>query len=226
MMVDTRVNGLSLKAYHAELVEYTVSECDYDKGYILPPARLIPEKIKTRLGLRTVTITLDFEGDHLHEIATVISMFTAALRKEANLLLPDGYYYWCEYSKASVPKQKAPWIQQVKFTLAGFRHGPLEYRTVSGVKTIAVGGNYETPAIIRLLPDAGVTQISVNGITIRNVNGEVTIDGIYTTVHDAAGNNKFADTDMTAWPTLQPGDNTITISDGVTAEISYYPIFQ
>lgn len=226
-MVDTRINGMLLKVFHAELLEYTVGQCDYSDGYILPSGRLIPEKLRSRVGLRPITLTIDFEGKSLYEITLEISKVTAMLRKEAKLLLPDGFYYWCEFDKASTPKQKAPWIMQVKFTLSGFRHGPMQYVTLSESQTIKVEGNYETPATLHITPDDGITEVTVAGITVTNLTGSVTIDGIYTTIMDENGLNKFRDApDMTAWPCLQPGENEIAVSEGATVEISYYPIYQ
>lgn len=226
-MVETKINGRLLKVFRANLLEYTVGECDYEGGYMLPAARMIPEKLSSRIGLRPITLTLDFEGSSFHEITLTISEVTAMLRKEARLLLPDGFYYWCEFDKASTPKAVAPWILQVKFTLSGFRHGPMQYKTLSSTKTIKVEGNYETPAKLVITPDEGVTEFTVAGISVVNVTGTVTIDGIFTTIKDENGMNKFKDApDMTVWPTLQPGENEISVSDGVTVELSYYPIFQ
>lgn len=228
-MIETRINGRFLSVYRANLLEYTVGDTDYSDGYILPAGRMIPQKLSSRIGLRSITMTIDFEGESLYEITLAISEVTAMLRKEARLLLPDGFCYWCEYDGASTPKQVAPWIMQVQFSFSGFRHGPMRYFTLSESQTVTVEvyGNYETPAVITVTPDDGVTEFTVAGITVENVAGPVTIDGIYTTITDSSGRNKYQDAPgMTQWPSLQPGENTITISDGVTVEIGYYPIYQ
>jgi len=226
-MTETRINGRFLSVFHANLLEYTVGDTDYSDGYILPAGRMIPQKLSSRIGLRPITMTIDFEGESLYEITMAISEVTAMLRKEARLLLPDGFYYWCEYDGASAPKQVAPWIMQVQFSFSGFRHGPMRYLMLSESQTVEVCGNYETPAVITVTPDDGVTEFTVAGITIENVTGPVTIDGIYTTITDVNGGNKYRDAPgMTQWPSLQPGENTIDVSGGVSVEIGYYPIYQ
>lgn len=225
-MVQTKINGIPLESYKCDLLEYTVGASDFSKGYMLPSARIIPAKISSHIGLRAITLLLDFVGESDHDITMAISRMTADLRKEAHLLLPDGFYYWCEFGKCSAPKRKAPWIQQVKFTLYGFCHGPMQYETVAQSQTVVAAGNYETPAILHIIPDDGVDEVTVCGVTIRNLSGAVTIDGVKTTIKDDAGLNKFRDADMTEWPKLQPGENEITVSDGVVVEIGYYPIYQ
>lgn len=226
-MFDTKINGRHLDMFNAKLLDYTVGECDYKDGYLLPSARLIPEKLRSRIGLRPITLTVDFEGADIHSITLLISNLTAMLRKEARLLLPDGFNYWCEFDSASTPKLVAPLIMQVKFSLSGFRHGSMQHRTLTSTRTIKVEGNYETPARLVVTPAEGVTEFSVAGITVVNVTGTVTIDGIYTTIMDENGLNKYRDApEMTVWPTLQPGENEIRVSDGVKVELSYYPIYQ
>ena len=117
----------------------------------------------------------------------------------------------------------APWIDQVTFYLHGLRHEEIVTQHFAASGKMAVEGNMKTPAIVKLTPASGSSSMSFNGITV-NSSSVVIIDGVYTTVKDANGNNVFGSTDMTEWPKLAPGDNTITIS-GCSADISYYPIY-
>lgn len=221
--IETRINGASLDLYRAKLLDYSIGAVEYSDGYITPAAKLFPVKITPKIGMREITITLDFEGDDARQLSKSISSFTAALMANADIELPDGFHYWSVYDSASAQAHVAPWIDQVTFNLHGLRHEEIVTATFAASGKLTVEGNMNTPAIVKLTPRSGASSMSFNGITI-NSSSVVTIDGVYTTVFDANGNNVFGDTDMTEWPKLTPGDNSITIS-GCTAEISYYPIY-
>ena len=224
-MIEPKINGHRLVEFGAEMVEYTVGPCGFDDTYILPPARIIPVTLTSRVKLRTVTMTLDFMADSARKAALNISKVTAMLFGENHLILPDGFCYWCAYTKSSTPAEKAPWIWQVKFTFVGFRHDAMETIKLTESSTIYIDGNVETPLIVTITPADDTTEVTFNGITVSNMDGAVTIDGVYTTVLDADGLNKFQDTDMTKWPVLEPGNIDVTVSGDAVFEISYYPIW-
>ena len=222
-VIETRINSASLDMYRAKLLDYSIGAVEYSDGYITPVAKPFPVKLTPKIGMREVSLTLDFEGDDAREIARSISSFTAALMANADIELPDGFHYWCVYDSATPQVRVAPWIDQVTFYLHGLRHEEIVTQHFAASGKMAVEGNMKTPAIVKLTPRSGASSMSFNGITV-NSSSVVTIDGVYTTVLDANGNNVFGDTDMTEWPKLDPGDNTIALS-GCTAEISYYPIY-
>ena len=66
--------------------------------------------------------------------------------------------------------------------------------------------------------------MKVLGVTVKNAAGIVIIDGLKKTV-TKDGLNKFADTNLTSFPMLQPGLNTVDIEGASEVEISFYPIF-
>ncbi len=222
---EAMINNAPLSLYKAELVEYSVGACEYSNSYLIPPAGFIPVKVDGNVGTRKVSITLDIFGDSSAEIAMRISELTAALHKNAELFLPDEFYYTCVYTGCSEPEEKAPWISQVTFDFEGYRHRALTTEEFTSSGKMFVEGNCGAPAIISIVPNsAGVKTASVNGITIKNIIGTVVIDGIEKTVTQG-GKNKFADTNLARFPTLQPGYNDIMIDGNVTVGISYYPIY-
>ena len=223
-LFDTEINGQILDVFKAHLVSYTVGACSYDNGYMSPPSSIFPVRLDGKVGLRSVVMTMDFEGDSFAEISLNISNLTAMLHKEALLFLPDGFYYTCVFEGASEPKEKAPWILQVKFTFSGVRHKALKTESFTQSGKMYVDGNYKSSAIVRIVPNTGTTEVTVNGITVQNIAGEVVIDGIKKTVMQN-GVNKFADTNMTEFPYFECGENDVTINGNATVELSYYPIF-
>lgn len=223
-LFDTEINGQMLNVFKAHLVSYSIGACEYNNGYMTPPSSIFPVRLDGKVGLRKVEMTMDFEGDSMAEISHNISNMTAMFHKEALLFLPDGFYYTCVFESVSDPKEKAPWILQVKFTFSGVRHKALKTESFTESGKLYVDGNYKSSAIIRIVPNTGTTEVTVNGTTVQNIAGEVVIDGIKKTVMQN-GANKFADTNMTEFPYFECGYNEVTINGNATVEISYYPIF-
>lgn len=221
-VIEPRINGMLFTVFRAKMLTYKVGACDYSTGYLLPPASMIPVKLAQTVGLRSITLTFDFEGDTPREIAMNISKVTALMQEMPDIILPDGFCYCCVYEKQSTPEEKAPWIHKVQYTLSGFRHEPMETVTLAQTGTVNVGGNYKTPAVLRITSTA--STVKVLGVTVKNAAGVVIIDGLKKTV-TKDGLNKFADTNLTSFPMLQPGLNTVDIEGASEVEISFYPIF-
>lgn len=220
--IAPKINGMLFENYKAQLQSYKVGACDYDNGYLLPPASMMPVKLKPTLGLRSIVLSFDFEGGTPREIAMNISKVTTLMQDMPDILLPDGFSYSCVYEKQSTPEEKAPWIMRVQYTLSGYRHEPKETVTLLETGNVFVGGNYKTPAVLKITSAADT--VKVLGTTIKGATGTVVIDGIKKKV-TKDGLNKFADTDLTNFPALVPGLNTIDIDGADEVEVSFYPIF-
>ena len=221
-VIEPKINGTLFTEYKAKMLSYKVGACDYSTGYLLPPVSMIPVKLAQTVGLRSITLVFDFEGDTPREIAMNISTVTTLMQEMPDIVLPDGFVYRCVYEKQSTPEEKAPWIHNVQYTLSGFRHEPLETVTLTQTGTVNVGGNYKTPAVLRITSTA--STVKVLGITVNDAAGVVIIDGLKKTV-TKDGLNKFADTNLTSFPMLQPGLNNVDIDGASEVEISYYPIY-
>ncbi len=223
MIIVPTINGQRLGVWDAQIVSYTVGACDYSNGYLLPPRSVFPVGLDGNIGLRPVVLDLDFEGT-AHQITKNISNLTVLLQQGVEILLPDGFYYRCVFKSASDAVEKAPWIKRCKFTLYGLCHDNIHSETLSESGYIIVEGNRETPVIYEITPAQGATEVTVNGITVSEISGTVTINGIEKTVMQD-GVNKFADTNITKFPSLLPGNQQITVVGSATVKVSYYPIY-
>ena len=224
-LITPMINERLIGTWGAEMFEPEIGACEFRNGYVSVPGKIFPVKLAGKIGLRPIKLTFDFTGESPNETAQAISDMTDELQKGADILLPDGFYYWCVFDGAGEQKRKAPWIEQVKFQLHGVRHEKLEEVTLTGNGKIRARGNIETPMIVTLTPTSGATSMTFQGITISS-SRPVTIDGFYTTVKNDIGNNVFGSTNMTEWPKLQPGENTITMTNVASAAVSYYPIWK
>ncbi len=79
---------------------------------------------------------------------------------------------------------------------------------------------------IILTPAQKITSMQVGDITVKDLATGVpfVIDGLSGTV-TADGENRFADTDLTDFPRIEPGENEIILSQTVPTTLEYYPTF-
>jgi phage-related protein len=216
------INGFDPYIYGAKLLDYSVDGSGISDNYMLPPSTIRPVRLRNRVRLRKIMLAFDFEDADIHGATQNLSEITAILRQEANLLLPDGFYYHCILTSTGKADIKAPWILRNSFSLVGYRHGPLIQETLTETGSIFVEGNYDTEAVYEITTSA--QSITVNGITVSNISGVILIDGLNKAIKQ--GNfNKFADSNITAFPVLQPGVNQISISSPATVVIKYYPVY-
>lgn len=234
-VIRPKINNSDFETiYNAKLLSYTVGACEYMHGYLEPPASMIPVKLKYALGLRPITLKIDFEGATMEAATEKIRLFVKELHEgAAELLLPNNCQYTCYYKDMSAPVEKAPWILQTQIKLVGYRHGAQRSNTLTASATVNASGDYATPVIIRVTTTAtDIIQITVGdttvGVTATQNGGDVVIDGYKKTVKQGTA-NKFGDTVMTEFPKYEPGANEVAITGlgtGDTVTISYYPIYR
>jgi phage-related protein len=161
---------------------------------------------------------------------TDISNLLAAL--EVSTLFFDNlpFYYDCTIN--GVPKITSSNDRkfQVAVTLqAAYAYLQAQTITLNGIsQTINNEGNLSTPAIVTLTPSENLssvilTGLSTNPITVNSLteNTAVVIDGEQCLVIEN-GANKFSDTDMWEFPSLQPGANVISINNSnITVQLEY-----
>lgn len=100
----------------------------------------------------------------------------------------------------------------------------------AGSIELTCSSRLETPAIVTITPRNSLVSVSISGltgnqsITVNNlsINTPVVIDGYKKTVKQGT-ENKFHDCDLWQFPSLVPGRNIITITNGgyVNTEIKY-----
>lgn len=228
-MNEARLNNEPFSVYKAKVLSCEIGPYSFKNGHVKPSDSMIPVLLTPKIGTRSISLTLDFEGSNIKEIERNITKFTMKLQKGAEIALHDGYTYFVVFNKSTTPKQKAPWIQQVKFTLTGYRHGNLIGKTFTSPGNLFVEGDYKTPVYIH----AFISQVEVTicGISFALAAStapynQLYIDGMKKKVTQSALGNIFHRTDITKFPQFEPGNNNISFSEGVSeVTISYYPIF-
>lgn len=212
--------------YKAKLLDYSVGSVSIKDSYLKRKTSIIPVKLKESIGTRDITLELEFEGDTCQEALLNISNLTAKLLQENDILLPDGFYYFCILDNVGAPKLKGCNFYEVKFTLVGYRHLAMEKEVFTETGSFIALGNLDAPAIITIENASGT--VVVNDITVKNISNKVVINGYDKTVMETDGiaeSNKFIDCTMTKFPSLEPGINLIEITGVAKVTIEYTPIF-
>jgi phage-related protein len=178
-----------------------------------------------KLGL----IVEDINDDSvLTDISNLIKQFEECIIKIDEI----SFYYDCQIVNKNHEK-KAPGIYTIDVELkSGYAYKPAVTETLNHVssKTINVPGNLATDAIVTVTVPIDTISITLTGlgedpITIKNlkVNVPRIINGEDGTVLEGT-TNKFGDTDLWEFPSLQPGSNTIGVSTAnCIVEIKYKP---
>ena len=215
------INNIDIKIFNAKQLTVDIQNSTFTNNSDWIKGTLIPFFEKNYIGFKTIKIELYFNGENRDEILDNISNLMSKLTDIVILKL-DGYAknYECILNGNETTKTVSKRAYKKTLTFIGYEFGDeiTETMDLTASKTITVQGNTETPAIVEITPTSDLIDITLSGfgedsITIKNLtankkvilNGEasiVTVDSI----------NKYNETDMWEFPTLQPGTNTITCS--------------
>lgn len=227
------INNIDLKSYHARLVDSNAGGTAVQNTYFLGRKSSRPVITDQTIGERSLEVTIEVEGETRRNLTSNISDLTNALNNGlVDLYLPDGYYYFSVLKSVDDPDYYLPIRADVTYSFDAIRHGPFnqEEITVMGLEsssTIKITGNLETEVIYTITPTVKMEQITVAGITIKNITADkvIVIDGINKRITED-GVNKFADCDLVSFPRLFPGVNTVAFAaEGCAISVGYYPIF-
>ena len=218
------INGKSIKDFGGRLKnEYSVTGMDIsENSYTKGRNRSSVIYHGSVLGLKTITLPVDFKGKSREEAAARKSRFDAEIYGKSELVLPDGARYTAICTSLGEEAYHGRELLEVTYTCVGLRHGPLQ--TVVGNTvycastlprtdcriTVTVGGsgsNYQIGSVV--FPTVKAREVlCVDGIT-----GRILVNG-------APGAQRA---EWLEFPYLVPGENEITCVDTVMVE--FYPAY-
>lgn len=237
-----KVNGKPISLFGARLLDYTISGTPLTHYTSDLMRYAIPNKYKTKTANKTITIMLVFKAtwipalhyrpsiqERLRKVTEQITDFDAELLKNnrVTIELPNGYTYLCTPSTLATAEDDGTAVCDSTYVFSGVQVMPMI--TVHPLNAaINCRSNAETDCVITITSKSALEAAAVFGITINNIKkGDVVvIDGIKKTVL-CNGINKFADVDLTQFPTLQPGKNTFIVfpANYLDVTVSYYPTY-
>lgn len=215
------INNIDITTFKAKLMDRSISNSDFEvendwsNNLILP---FISDKFKYKF--KELNITLDVVCNDADELELMKSNLTKQLAISTIKFDDISYYYRGFMSDKLGTTYIMPGNETlgIKMLVVAEKDYISEAMNLTTAKTIIVQGNTETPAIIEITPTSDLIDLTLNGlaedpITVNSLtaNKKIIIDGEACKVlQDEV--NKYDDTDMWEFPTLQPGSNTITCS--------------
>lgn len=226
-------NNVNINNFGAELLDLDIQNATLDtqkdwlkKAYspIILDQQLTYKKITTKISIKGTS-----REDVLNKASNLKNLF-----KKATLQFDDmAFLYDCTLDDDTIERfaRKNKLTMECNFS-AGYAYKPALTETLNHVssKTINISGNLPTPAIVTITVPIDTISITVTGlgedpITIKNLkeNTPRIINGEDGTVLEGT-TNKFGDTDLWEFPSLQPGSNTIGVSTAnCIIQIQYKP---
>lgn len=190
------------------------------------------------------TLTLKFyvRGDDRDTMLRNVSKLVAAAKNPSVELLGDtgvdSLYYNVVLSGYSMEPEDIEWYSVVtlSFDAIRFRELTTYTETSASGRAFVNNGTIETGLKIKFKTAFALEKLV---ITVKNEDDSqvitftspakdmwYTIDGMNGIVTDANGVNKILSTDLVKFPKAKPGTGTVTFSENVACEISFYQAYQ
>ena len=228
------INNIDIKNFNSQILEVDIQNSKIiSKENINTINRLFPTFLKNEVGLNAITVTLLVNSLDKKRYFIDKSNLLKQMLKPFYLYFKDrDLKFYCvlldQMNKASLKQIRG----KLQLQIIGYNIGNVETLYLNRVdkKTFNVGGNYNIPAIVEIVPSVDIIDLTINvlandPITIKNLhaNKKIIINGKEGTVTEE-GINKFKDTDFWEFPFLMPGTNTITLSkNSCDVTIRYEP---
>lgn len=219
-MIHVYINKKSLEHFGGILNGFTYASSCIDT--IIKSTNLNQSYTSENLTPQIRSLVVTFERD------IDISNLTSELLKGAVIEIDDGFIYECLLISTPLAKHLGRNYYEVSYTLSALQKGhEVRVRIDKLQKRHKVLGNYRASPIIIITPQKNINQITVLGITIRNlrVNHNIVIDSVKKLVLED-GINKFADTNLKKWPSLSQGEVMLEKSSiDVDVTVVYNPVY-
>lgn len=232
MCHDLMIDGNPLASYGGKsLLDYIVGETELTNATFQGINRTNWNILKSMFGMRSLRLTILFDGVDLHSAKVARSKFNAAVFGKHELYIPDdGFYYSvsCENLGEEVLVGIGDRNAQVKseYTFQGIRHDALVSVTLPANGTLnCISTMPFTDCRLTMTATASATSVQLGGAIFSNVsaNDVLVFDGIDGKI-TKNGVNCAGTTEWMAFPALVAGSNLIVAGDSpVTVE--YYPAY-
>lgn len=224
------INSKNISTFGCSLVKYEVGSSELQKSVEWAKGSLSPLVAFDCNKFKDLTITLLLQGSSREQVETYKSNLAKELKK-AKIKFTDSKFYYDGTLEGMTFTNINRLALEVEINFKALQQEGLKTINLArnASQSVTIEGNAATEVIIEITaPSAGVASFKINDITIKNITGgqTVVIDGIKKTI-TMNGKNKFADSDIWAFPVLKAGSNTITMNlTTVDVKIKYYPCWE
>ena len=233
MQNDLLINGIPLESFGgSSMLDYSIGETEITNEIFQGVDRSNWKTIQRFYGLRSVEITIRFEGASLRDAKMQRSRFNSLVYGDADIYIPDdGFFYrvYCESLGSEELVGIGAKSAQIKsrYKFKGIRHDALRTEEIgsSGIinclstmpftdcrltaKASAAGSNYNLGGCVF------ETVAKDDILVFDGINGSITKNGT----------NYSAHASWLHFPTLVPGMNTITVSNSDPFTVEYEPAY-
>ncbi|RJV85776.1 hypothetical protein DWX45_16500 [Erysipelotrichaceae bacterium AF19-24AC] len=149
------------------------------------------------------------------------------LRKRSVLDAEDGYRYDCILSGQPEVKHLGACNYEISYPLSAIKKGSERRFNLTRIENmVTIKGTYKAGIRYEITPHYN-GEITVGGYTIHNIHTgkQIILDGENMLITED-GKNKYSDAMFTKFPSLEPGDHIITVSNTNADVVMYYsPVY-
>lgn len=225
---DISFSGVNVfDTYNADCIEMkplgATIENDYANNVGMSSFKLYRQKVK----LHTLEMSFYVSGDSEEALQISISQLMAKAQNCVIRNANSNFEYPAILTSVEDEDTGVEFYHKVTLTFAAIKRMKLQTKTFTETSTFYNPGTIESGMrIAATFSSVGDSVVNVNGYFLSNVISGIpfVIDGIEGTVKQNDV-NRIQDTNIARFPKVQPGWNTISVPDGCTAEVSWYPTY-
>lgn len=220
------IDNENIKNYGAKLLEYAVGGTMLENNNLTGKLSIL--LFSQRPTCKPLSITLTFEAGTRGAVTERVSSLTALFLGRHEIRLPDGFTYTAILNDDGIGETKQlmeNWFE-VTYQFTAIQHKELETIYLAASSSFFASGTAETYCRYELSPNKTMEDFTINEIRVKNLTGgkPFLIDGISKKVFEDGG-NAFQKVELIDFPTVHPGENTVSISAQVPVKITYYPTY-
>lgn len=153
--------------------------------------------------------------------------FLQELRQRSMIDIEDGYRYDCILSGQPEVKHLGACNYEITYPLSVIKKGSeRRFNLTRTENMITIKGAYKAGIRYEIVPYYN-GEITVGGYTMHNIHSgkKIILDGENMLITED-GKNKYSDAMFTKFPSLEPGDHIITVSNTNADVVMYYsPVY-
>ena len=217
------INGIDESVFSAHLLrDYRISALPVESEYWQGRNRSSFNLLTQKYGLKKIEFDVEFDGANREKVALNKSRFDFALWGTVELYLPNGFWYRAILSDAGELSYDGEEHGNASYEMIGIQH-----KAITTVKSATFSCSSTIPFTDCIITGTTTgTSGSIGAITFSGVTAgkAIVVDGINVRfLYDGAAAAQYFS--WVNFPSLVPGENTITTTGLTGVEIQYYPTF-
>ncbi|MCI9274201.1 MAG: hypothetical protein HFE39_09675 [Clostridiales bacterium] len=213
--------------YNADLVNFNDSAdpVDFSIDYQQSPGKNRLIILSSNLPVRTLQVQCYVGGKNSDQASSNLSALAADCRDCVIKRGGSKFEYAAVLMDYTDEDSGVPPYRLATLTFAAIRRYPLVSVSLSGSGEVYNPGTCPSGMRLDVTPFAAFEAFIINGVTCKSLAAgkTFTIDGLEGQVI-CEGINRFADTDLSEFPKITPGRNSIEMSFPAEVKVSFYPI--